>query len=62
MNTELAIKNLEVMSFELKKASNDPKQNNLLYLCNLKTISYEMQKLANELKTLHSCYGVGHGT
>lgn len=47
---DAAIKNLELMSQELEKSANDPKNYNSDFSMYLEQMSWEMFRTANELK------------
>lgn len=52
MNTQEAIKNLEIMSLQLSTEANKPKNYNSEFSQYLEIMSFEMHKMANELKQI----------
>jgi len=52
VNTKEAIKNLEMMSLELGKEANKPRNYNTEFSYYLEMMSFEMHKMANELREL----------
>lgn len=58
MNTQEAVKNLDLMSSALEKVANKPENYNTEWAFYLEQMSWQMHKMSNEIKDMEYLFGI----
>lgn len=58
MNTQEAVRNLDLMSNALEKVANKPENYNTEWAFYLEQMSWQMHKMSNEIKDMEYLFGI----